>query len=343
MKAESNTSLSLEEIFTESPSEERPPTRNNPLTSMGPPRRRPSLSTLNVSARGGGSPGHIRKSSNPLQRPRKQFRRSLSMFEHPGDMMQQDKASPSSSCLPSITDCEAQSPKLPHFFAEDPSDNLPRISQETLIDVLDGKHHGEYDKLLIVDCRFEYEFNGGHIGGAVNFNDQAKLASQLFEIEPTPRALLVFHCEYSAHRAPLMAKAVRQKDRTVNTDHYPNLTYPELYILDGGYSSFFRQSRERCFPQSYVEMGAKEHADACEKGLGKVKQRSKLIRAQTFAFGDHSAQMDDSPTAPSRTRRTESAMDLDVDFAPHQRPSVTSFPQLIDYSRFPTRRALSSQ
>lgn len=57
----------------------------------------------------------------------------------------------------------------------------------------------------------------------------------------------------------------------------------------------------RCFPQNYVEMAAKEHANARERGLGRIKQqRAKLSRAQTFAFGQHAQQTDNSPTASSR-------------------------------------------
>lgn len=48
-------------------------------------------------------------------------------------------------------------------------------------------------------------------------------------------------------------------------------------------------------------MGAKEHANACERGLGRIKQqRAKLSRAQTFAIGQHEQSVDDSPTAPGR-------------------------------------------
>ena len=48
-------------------------------------------------------------------------------------------------------------------------------------------------------------------------------------------------------------------------------------------------------------MAAEEHANACERGLGRIKQqRGKLSRAQTFAFGQHGEQMDDSPTASGR-------------------------------------------
>ena len=305
--------MTLSEIFVESPVQERPTVPANSI--MGPPRPRQPLAGLASNIRNG-SPvsGHVRKNSNPMLRPRKQFRRSLSMFEHPEDVMKQEQSTCNGTPLPCIMDMESEHvPQLPHFIPDDRPGDLPRISKETLIGVLDGNFNQFYEKLLVIDCRFEYEYNGGHINGAVNFNDKEELSSQLFDVEPTPRALLIFHCEYSAHRAPIMAKFIRNKDRAVNAERYPSLTYPELYILDGGYSSFFKDYRPRCFPQNYVEMEAKEHALACERGLGKVKQRSKLVRAQTFAFGQHSPSMDSSPTAACRGD-PDVNMDMDISF-----------------------------
>lgn len=92
--------------------------------------------------------------------------------------------------------------QLPHFVADEES--LPRITKETMIDILNGKYEGPYDQSLIVDCRFEYEYEGGHIEGAINVNSKEELAKQLFEPATSSRTLLIFHCEYSAHRAPLM-------------------------------------------------------------------------------------------------------------------------------------------
>jgi M-phase inducer tyrosine phosphatase len=97
------------------------------------------------------------------------------------------------------------------------------------------------------------------------------------------------------------AKFVRHEDRKINAFRYPQLTYPEMYILDGGYSNFFESHRTRCFPQNYLRMDAKEHETACERGMNKLRQRSKLNRAQTFAFGQ-TCQMEDSPTAAGRTK-----------------------------------------
>ncbi|KAI7097844.1 hypothetical protein KC352_g38507, partial [Hortaea werneckii] len=92
----------------------------------------------------------------------------------------------------------------------------------------------------------------------------------------------------------------------VNAANYPQLTYPELYILDGGYSKFFANHQAKCFPQNYVEMNDQRHEQACERGMAKVKGRQKLIRAQTYAFGQQTnsggaEDMQDSPTAQGRT------------------------------------------
>ena len=137
-------------------------------------------------------------------RPRKQFRRSLSMFEHPADMMKEDKNTLSTAAtLDAIMDIDdVPQLQLPHFISEEES--LPRITKETMIDVLDGKYQQRYNKAIVVDCRFEYEYNGGHIEGAVNVNSKEELAKKLFDSPLSEKTLLIFHCEYSAHRAPLM-------------------------------------------------------------------------------------------------------------------------------------------
>ena len=44
------------------------------------------------------------------------------------------------------------------------------ISPETLATFLSSSHLHR-TPYLIVDCRFEYEYHGGHIRGAVNLND----------------------------------------------------------------------------------------------------------------------------------------------------------------------------
>jgi M-phase inducer tyrosine phosphatase len=246
------------------------------------------------------------------------------MYESPGDIINQDKeSSTSSTVLQSVMDVDdTPALKLPHFVPANEPDSTPRISDTTLINVLNGDFSHIYNKIVIVDCRFEYEYKGGHIDGAINFCDKERLAEELFDQPSPPNTLLIFHCEYSAHRAPLMyvpcsyllifyltnhrAKFVRGRDRSINEESYPHLTYPEVYILEGGYSSFYESHRSRCIGH-YLRMDAKEHESACERGMNKLRQRTKLNRAQTFAFGQQtfgqqSCQMEDSPTANSRSK-----------------------------------------
>lgn len=126
------------------------------------------------------------------------------MFEHPGDFLKQEKANiGSNGAMDSIMDVDdAPQLQLPHFISEEES--LPRITKDTMIDVLDGKYGKYYDRSIVVDCRFEYEYKGGHIDGAINVNSKEELANQLLETTHIEKTLLVFHCEYSAHRAPIM-------------------------------------------------------------------------------------------------------------------------------------------
>lgn len=313
---EINSAMSLGECFEAGspPQERRPQTANSPVPAMPAALRvRAQFSTLGgASAARNGSPmsAHTRRPSNPF-RPRKQFRRSLSMFEHPGDVMK-PKPDTEEACktLQSVMDIpEVHEPLLPHFSTADPTDTIPRITKQTMVEVLDGKYNEHFVQTMVIDCRFEYEYSGGHIEGAVNFNDKELLTDQLFETPLPGRTLLVFHCEYSAHRAPLMARHIRSQDRTANVEHYPRLTYPEVYILDGGYSAFFSEHRGRCYPQSYVEMSDEKHQRTCERELGRLKNngRKGLGRAQTFHFGgarEHC--IDDSPTAPGRPNSRQS-------------------------------------
>jgi len=113
-------------------------------------------------------------------------------------------------------------------------------------------------KIFIIDCRFEYEHNGGHIKGALNFPTEEELC--LFLIKDKclqdfgENLCLVFHCEFSSHRGPKAYKKIRSLDRKQNEYCYPHLFYPEMYLLEGGYKQFWQEHPELCVPRGYVEM-----------------------------------------------------------------------------------------
>jgi hypothetical protein len=66
---------------------------------------------------------------------------------------------------------------------------------------------------------------------------------------------------------------------------YPKLHYPEIYILQGGYSGFFSNYKERCEPQNYVAMQDERHKATCAREMRNFGKNSKLIRTQSFTYG----------------------------------------------------------
>ncbi|KAG0314516.1 cell division cycle- protein [Dissophora globulifera] len=153
-------------------------------------------------------------------------------------------------------------------FVCKPEDSTKRVSPRTVIDVLDGKYKDHYDLLYIIDCRFPYEFEGGHIKSAVNVNTTDKLEELLLQPAITgKRVLLIFHCEFSSERGPRMARHLRTQDRAANVSHYPALFYSEVYVMEGGYSGFFKENKSYCWPEAYVEMQDEKHSEEFEKHM----------------------------------------------------------------------------
>lgn len=69
-------------------------------------------------------------------------------------------------------------------------------------------------RFVIIDCRFDYEYEGGHITDAINLSEMAAVDKALLGPcdlpEPSTsehgpaggKTVLIFHCEFSAKRAP---------------------------------------------------------------------------------------------------------------------------------------------
>lgn len=102
--------------------------------------------------------------------------------------------------------------------------DLKSISPETLVDLMNGHYSDLIGAYAIVDCRYPYEYEGGHISGAVNIFSNEDLIEKFFSenlttshmIVPPPskasqsgtevsivrRTALIFHCEFSSKRGP---------------------------------------------------------------------------------------------------------------------------------------------
>ncbi|XP_042636641.1 M-phase inducer phosphatase 3 [Orycteropus afer afer] len=140
--------------------------------------------------------------------------------------------------------------------------DLKYVNPETVAALLWGKFQSLIEKFYIIDCRYPYEYLGGHIQGALNLHSQEELRNfflkkPIVPLDTQKRLIIVFHCEFSSERGPRMCRSLREEDRTLN--QYPALYYPELYILRGGYRDFFPEYMELCEPQSYCPMHHQDH------------------------------------------------------------------------------------
>ncbi|OWF49483.1 M-phase inducer phosphatase-like isoform X1 [Mizuhopecten yessoensis] len=142
--------------------------------------------------------------------------------------------------------------------------DLKSITSETMSDVLAGKFDDSVSSFRVIDCRYPYEYEGGHIKNAENRYTRDQVTEVLKDREVARgdrRDILIFHCEFSSERGPKMCRFLRNKDREMNTDNYPLLNYPEVYLLHDGYKAFYETKQEMCEPMAYKPMLDRNHAD----------------------------------------------------------------------------------
>lgn len=89
--------------------------------------------------------------------------------------------------------------------------DLKSISHETMAKLLRGDYSKSVGSFRIVDCRYPYEFEGGHIAGAENLYTQEEILNALVKpmqgsasvvADGAKRNIIVFHCEFSSERGP---------------------------------------------------------------------------------------------------------------------------------------------
>ncbi|EJD06069.1 uncharacterized protein FOMMEDRAFT_145381 [Fomitiporia mediterranea MF3/22] len=205
--------------------------------------------------------------------------------------------------LPGFGDNEAHGKILP--CERVPEDGLMRIDVQTLDALISGTYDDKIVTYHIIDCRFDYEYQGGHIKGAVNVNTTADIEDYLLGNnipKPTPtcsgdpnkKTILIFHCEFSAKRAPTFAKALRAKDRAMNNHVYPRIHYPEVYVLKGGYHQYYTESAMYSEPRGYVRMDDPQYARDRRQDLDQFRTKSRFGRTKSYAYGELSKQLSGS-------------------------------------------------
>jgi len=181
------------------------------------------------------------------------------------------------------------------------------VTSETVkMVLLNSKFKGRF---LILDCRFSYEFEGGHIVGAENIPSPSMVQKFFENVDNTRPLIIIFHCEFSSKRAPETLRALRKIDRNLNLDNWPNLYYPELYLLEGGYSAFWSSFPDLCTPQGYVKMNADQQA--CVSGH--------LLRKNWQSSFDYVSSPSPMETCSSPTRDGTRKLVIRTSVSPHSR------------------------
>ncbi|WFD23682.1 protein-tyrosine-phosphatase [Malassezia equina] len=192
---------------------------------------------------------------------------------------------------------------LPCFSVK--SDGLMRVTPETVRNLIAGQYDDRISGYQVVDCRFAYEHEGGHIVNAVNLHSLEELMQHFLKpghglhahrdmpertqsgmadsCGDTRKFVLIFHCEFSLKRGPSMALALRQADRSLRSD-YPRCHFPDVYVLQGGYAEFFQRCPDLCEPQAYVSMDDPRHLEKRSSGMNGF--RKQFTRNRSFAYGD---------------------------------------------------------
>ncbi|KEP53755.1 sulfurtransferase [Rhizoctonia solani 123E] len=196
--------------------------------------------------------------------------------------------------LPGFGDNEADGKVLPcHRVRED---GLMRINCDTLDALLAGQFNSRINSYKVIDCRFDYEYEGGHVPGAINLNTTQAIEEYLLGADkPLPsrsgdgakKDILVFHCEFSVKRAPTFAKHLRSRDRALNSHSYPNIHYPEVYIMSGGFNQYFKEKPSQVEPPfSYVQMDDPVHLRARHSDLNNFRRWE---RTKSYTSGEKQA------------------------------------------------------
>ena len=128
--------------------------------------------------------------------------------------------------------------------------NYRTITPESLVKLM-GKDNKSIN-LVILDCRFPYEYDAGSITGSINLVNHKTLTS-LFNVKFDKIPVIVFFCEFSSMRSRQWCSALRGYDRKINAQNYPNLNFQYSFLLEGGYKKFNKKYKDKCTGE-YISM-----------------------------------------------------------------------------------------
>lgn len=67
------------------------------------------------------------------------------------------------------------------------------------------------ESVVLMDCRYPFEYAGGHVRGALNLHEPADVEAFLdgWHAGAAARTVLLFYCEFCSQRAPRMFRCER--------------------------------------------------------------------------------------------------------------------------------------
>jgi len=153
-----------------------------------------------------------------------------------------------------------------------------------------GEKTVKFSKMVIVDARYKYEYEGGHIKDAVSIPKEVdevwrgEISHQFFKGDRAAEGantVVIFHCEFSSKRGPAMKDWFREHDRGLNL--YPALYYPHVFLMEGGYKQFYNTFKDQpetsqdelfCPLRGYVDELCLDFSDK-NKSIRKRKKKHK--------------------------------------------------------------------
>jgi hypothetical protein len=162
---------------------------------------------------------------------------------------------------------------------DNPECGLPSVSAATLAAALADGGAAAFGAsgVDVLDCRYAFEFAGGRVRGSRNTPAPADLDA-FFErpdVVWTARAVILL-CEFSSERAPRAFRYVRGRDREAHLASYPQLAWPQLFVLRGGFRAL-AAAAPHLVDGALVPMDAPEHAEearACHRAAQQAWARA---------------------------------------------------------------------
>ncbi|KAH3737717.1 hypothetical protein DPMN_044310 [Dreissena polymorpha] len=165
---------------------------------------------------------------------------------------------------------------LPPFPQSCKHSDLNSISADTMATALNGVYSDRLHQVTIVDSRYPYEFEWGHIRGSINMHMRDAVNS----LPETPGKchVLISHCDSSSARGPRMYRNLRSQDRALNQDQYSKLNFPGVNLLQCDYKTFYESHGDLFDPHIYTPM---LHIDQCADLVRHFRFKSKTWTAET--------------------------------------------------------------